>query len=41
MLKLYKDWKGFGCKIFRTDLYGEIEIMVSEKGEIRIKKFIE
>ena len=33
-----KRLKNFGAKIYRTDIMGEISIIVNQKGKIRIKK---
>ena len=33
--------KSLGCKIYRTDLNGEVKIKVNEKGKIWIDKIID
>lgn len=33
--------KSLGCKIYRTDLNGEVKIKVNEKGKIWIDKMID
>lgn len=33
--------KKIGAKIYRTDLYGEISIVVKDEGKIKVRKFIE